>query len=110
MRLCRGVPDHRVRILSKCLLKERFIVRVDVDVEILPVIQSRAADLLLGDLESKRFNKMKGRSCDNTGTSDITGIAGYFRLMQYNVHQFSPRSLFTNFSSLPSASRRLSME
>ena len=32
------------------------------------------------------YPDMKGRSCHNTGTPDISGIAGYFRLMENNMH------------------------
>ena len=61
---------------------------------------------------------MKGRSRDHTGTPDIAGIAGYFRLMQYNVRiflsyffpEFFSRSFLTNLESLPSASLRFSIE
>ena len=60
---------------------------------------------------------MKGRSRDHTGTPDIAGIAGYFRLMQYNMHclsyffpEFFSRSFLTNLESLPSASLRFSIE
>ena len=42
-----------------------------------------------GQDKPKGFDQMKGRSRDYTGTPDIAGIAGYFRLMQYNVHCLS---------------------
>ena len=77
MRLCCGIPDLRSRVFRH----EILIIRICVDIQILPIIQSGAADLFLSDLKPERFDQMKGRSRDYTGTSDIAGIAGYFRLM-----------------------------
>ena len=57
----------------------------DLPVEVLPVVQPRAAESLFVDSKAERADKPEFGAERNTRPADRSGVGGDFRLMKDNV-------------------------
>ena len=81
MRLGRGHENARAGVL----LPEIFKAVVKEKPQVRPVIQTGAPEVFLIQREAKRPDQVECRSGRHAGPSDIPGITGNLRFMQYDV-------------------------
>ena len=80
--LClRGKIEKRAGVFAEKIV-EIFIV---VNIQKMPIIQSRAFHLFVIQLETERLHHVQSRAGRGAGAADVAGVLRDFRLYQNNV-------------------------
>ena len=64
---------------------EVFEALVYADVQVLPIVQSRALQAGVRDVEPKGLDQVEGGAGSEAEAADVAGVGGDFRLHEYDV-------------------------
>ena len=94
-------------------VQEVLVIGVDLHVQLIPVVQPRALDGFLVELEAQGFDQMEPGAGGHAGAADVAGVGRHLGLQKYNVHHLNhafPSRRLTKRPMRPKASFKFSRE
>lgn len=86
--ICISLKSFGCRIVDFCsgiFLKEFFVIQIGGHIQILPVVHPGTFDRFFTQAEPQRLDQVKPCPCRHAGSSDVSCVCRYFRLMQYDI-------------------------